>query len=82
MMLTSTVQCIPIIIVIICIFDYNIRSKIRNMKIEIWSDIICPFCYIGLTKLEMALQESENQVPAEISWKSYQLNPDFPADAP
>lgn len=52
------------------------------MKIEIWSDIICPFCYIGLTKLEMALQESENQVPAEISWKSYQLNPDFPADAP
>ncbi|MDR6734678.1 DsbA family oxidoreductase [Sphingobacterium sp. 2149] len=52
------------------------------MKIEIWSDIICPFCYIGLTKLEMALQESANKPAAEIIWKSYQLNPDYPEDAP
>lgn len=52
------------------------------MKIEIWSDIICPFCYIGLTKLEMALHESANKPAAEIIWKSYQLNPDYPEDAP
>ncbi|GAA4176904.1 MULTISPECIES: DsbA family oxidoreductase [Sphingobacterium] len=52
------------------------------MKIEIWSDIICPFCYIGLTKLESALQEVEQDVQAEITWKSYQLNPEFPEDAP
>jgi len=52
------------------------------MKIEIWSDIICPFCYIGLTKLESALQEVEQEVQAEITWKSYQLNPEFPEDAP
>ena len=51
------------------------------MKIEIWSDIICPFCYIGLTKLEMALQEYTNTSQTEITWKSYQLNPDFPVDA-
>jgi predicted DsbA family dithiol-disulfide isomerase len=75
-------QCKQIIIVIICIFDYNIRSKKRNMKIEIWSDIICPFCYIGLTKLELALQESTSKPSAEIIWKSYQLNPDYPQDAP
>lgn len=52
------------------------------MKIEIWSDIICPFCYIGLTKLESALQEVVQEVQAEITWKSYQLNPEFPEDAP
>jgi len=52
------------------------------MKIEIWSDIICPFCYIGLTKLEQALQESPSNPQAEIKWKSYQLNPDYPEDAP
>ncbi|MDF2478752.1 MAG: hypothetical protein K0S24_4235 [Sphingobacterium sp.] len=52
------------------------------MKIEIWSDIICPFCYIGLTKLESALQEGVQEVQAEITWKSYQLNPEFPEDAP
>ncbi|HAT91732.1 MAG TPA: disulfide bond formation protein DsbA, partial [Sphingobacterium sp.] len=48
------------------------------MKIEIWSDIICPFCYIGLTKLELALQESTSKPSAKIIWKSYQLNPDYP----
>ncbi|MDR2270850.1 MAG: DsbA family oxidoreductase [Sphingobacterium sp.] len=53
------------------------------MKIEIWSDIICPFCYIGLTKLELALQEfRDEETQTEITWKSYQLNPDFPEDAP
>lgn len=52
------------------------------MKIEIWSDIICPFCYIGLTKLESALQKGVQEVQAEITWKSYQLNPEFPEDAP
>ncbi len=52
------------------------------MKIEIWSDIICPFCYIGLTKLELALQESTSKPSAKIIWKSYQLNPDYPEDAP
>lgn len=81
MMLTLTQQCNPIIIVIICIFDYNIRSKLRIMKIEIWSDIICPFCYIGLTKLELALQEAAPEVQTEMIWKSYQLNPEFPEDA-
>lgn len=45
-----------------------------GMKIEIWSDIVCPFCYIGKRHLEAAL----TQFPAEdfeIEWKSFQLNP-------
>ncbi|CAM3484010.1 DsbA family oxidoreductase [Sphingobacterium prati] len=50
------------------------------MKIEIWSDIICPFCYIGLTKLELALHETADEAQVKITWKSYQLNPDFPED--
>jgi predicted DsbA family dithiol-disulfide isomerase len=44
------------------------------MKIEIWSDIMCPFCYIGKRQLETALAEFPND-EFEIVWKSFQLDP-------
>jgi predicted DsbA family dithiol-disulfide isomerase len=45
------------------------------MKIEIWSDIMCPFCYIGKRRLENALERFPHRGEAEITWKSFQLNP-------
>lgn len=47
------------------------------MKIEIWSDIMCPFCYIGKRKFEAALNRFENKGQVEIEWKSFQLNPEM-----
>ena len=44
------------------------------MKIEIWSDIMCPFCYIGKRQLETALKEFPDN-DFEIEWKSFQLDP-------
>ena len=44
------------------------------MKIEIWSDIMCPFCYIGKRHLETALSQFPDQ-DFEIEWKSFQLDP-------
>jgi len=44
------------------------------MKIEIWSDIMCPFCYIGKRQLETALAVFPNN-DIEIEWKSFQLDP-------
>ncbi|GAA0877046.1 DsbA family oxidoreductase [Algoriphagus jejuensis] len=46
------------------------------MKIEIWSDVVCPFCYIGKRKIEKALDKFPNKDQVEIEWKSFQLNPD------
>ncbi len=46
------------------------------MKVEIWSDVMCPFCYIGKRKFEKALSEFEGKEAVEIEWKSFQLNPD------
>jgi predicted DsbA family dithiol-disulfide isomerase len=46
-----------------------------NMVIEIWSDISCPFCYIGKRKLEKALKEFEHNDEVKIEFKSYLLNP-------
>ena len=47
------------------------------MKIEIWSDIVCPFCYIGKRRLEEALKDAPNPENIEIIWRSYQLDPDL-----
>lgn len=44
------------------------------MKIEIWSDIMCPFCYIGKRQLETALEAFPGN-DFEIEWKSFQLDP-------
>ena len=48
------------------------------MKIEIWSDIVCPFCYIGKRHLEQALKNTGRHV--EIEWKSFQLDPTVTAE--
>ena len=51
------------------------------MKVEIWSDVICPFCYIGKRKFEKALAQFDHQNEVEIVWKSFQLNPDMKTEA-
>ncbi len=45
------------------------------MKIEIWSDIFCPFCYIGKRRFENALNKFENKEEVEVQFKSFELNP-------
>ncbi|MCL6260547.1 DsbA family oxidoreductase [Aquiflexum sp. TKW24L] len=50
------------------------------MKIEIWSDIMCPFCYIGKRRLESALEDFEFADQVQIEWKSFLLNPDMVTD--
>jgi predicted DsbA family dithiol-disulfide isomerase len=47
------------------------------MKVEIWSDVMCPFCYIGKRRFEQALQQFANQDEIEVEWKSFQLNPNM-----
>ncbi len=48
------------------------------MKIEIWSDIMCPFCYIGKKHLETALKRFNDAAAIDVEWKSYQLDPYIP----
>ena len=50
------------------------------MKVEIWSDVMCPFCYIGKRRFEEALAQFNSADEVEIVWKSYQLNPDLKTD--
>src|SRR3546814_9265879 len=49
------------------------------MQIEIVSDVICPWCFIGKRRLEKALAQRPD-IPFEIGWRPFQLNPDMPRD--
>lgn len=49
------------------------------MKIEIWSDVVCPFCYIGKRHLEQALTQLPD-LDVDITWKSFELDPNAPAE--
>nr|WP_322623368.1 DsbA family oxidoreductase [uncultured Flavobacterium sp.] len=50
------------------------------MKVEIWSDIMCPFCYIGKRRFEESLAQFGNSQNIEIEWKSFLLSPDMKTD--
>jgi protein disulfide-isomerase len=53
-----------------------------KMKVEVWSDIMCPFCYIGKRNYESALSKFENRDNIEIEWRSFQLDPTIPKNSP
>ncbi len=48
------------------------------MKVEIWSDVACPWCYIGKRHFEAALDQFSHRDNVTITWRSYQLDPDAP----
>jgi predicted DsbA family dithiol-disulfide isomerase len=48
------------------------------MRVEIWSDVVCPWCYIGKRRFETALASFPQKDDIEVVWKSFQLNPAQP----
>lgn len=52
----------------------------KKLKIEIVSDIMCPWCIIGYKNLAAALDQLEGEIEAEISWKPFELNPNMPVE--
>jgi len=59
-----------------------VTLKSLKMKVEIWSDIMCPFCYIGKRNYESALSQFEGRNDIETEWRSYQLDPTIPENSP
>ena len=51
------------------------------MKIEIWSDVVCPMCYIGKRKFETALAQFQFKNFVQIEWKSFELAPNLKPDS-
>src|SRR3954463_15073820 len=49
----------------------------NKLKVQIWSDIMCPFCYIGKRRIEEALSRFEHKENIAIEWKSFELDAHF-----
>lgn len=60
---------------VITVNDTKVEDK---MKVEIWSDVMCPFCYIGKRNFETALSQFADREHIEVVWKSYQLDNSIP----
>jgi predicted DsbA family dithiol-disulfide isomerase len=52
----------------------------ERLTIEVASDVICPWCYIGKRRLEKALELVKDEVEAEVRWLPFQLNPEMPKE--
>jgi predicted DsbA family dithiol-disulfide isomerase len=52
----------------------------EKLVVEIWSDVMCPFCYIGKRQFERALAKFEHKEEVEVIWRSFELNPSVKTD--
>jgi predicted DsbA family dithiol-disulfide isomerase len=48
------------------------------MTVEIWSDVVCPWCYVGKRRFERALEQFPHRDQVELTWRSFQLDPTAP----
>lgn len=52
----------------------------KTLSIDIWSDVMCPWCLVGWGNLRQALDRLEGEIAAEIRWHAFELNPDMPPE--
>jgi predicted DsbA family dithiol-disulfide isomerase len=48
------------------------------MQVEIWSDVVCPWCYVGKRRFESALAGFDHAEDVEVVWRSFELDPNAP----
>jgi predicted DsbA family dithiol-disulfide isomerase len=49
------------------------------MQVEIWSDVVCPWCYLGKRHFERALDDFAHRDAVEVTYRSFELDPSAPA---
>ncbi|MDM9621620.1 DsbA family oxidoreductase [Rhizobium sp. S96] len=52
----------------------------ERITIDVVSDVVCPWCYLGKARLELAIAEVQDEVGVDINWRPYRLNPDYPLE--
>lgn len=52
----------------------------ERIVIDVVSDVVCPWCYLGKARLELAIAEVQDEVGVDINWRPYRLNPDYPTE--
>ncbi|MFC6802086.1 DsbA family protein [Deinococcus caeni] len=57
-------------------------SSPDKIRVDIWSDIACPWCYVGKRRLESALAQFQHRDQVEVVWHSFELDPTTPRTPP
>ncbi|ASW06602.1 MULTISPECIES: DsbA family oxidoreductase [unclassified Rhizobium] len=52
----------------------------ERITIDIVSDVVCPWCYLGKARLELAIAEVQDEIGVDLNWRPYRLNPDYPPE--
>jgi predicted DsbA family dithiol-disulfide isomerase len=52
----------------------------ERVTIDIVSDVVCPWCYLGKARLELAIAEVQDEIGVDVNWHPYRLNPDIPPE--
>ncbi|MCM2474748.1 DsbA family protein [Rhizobium sp. CG5] len=52
----------------------------KHITIDLVSDVVCPWCYLGKARLDLAVAEIQDEIGVDINWRPYQLNPDYPPE--
>ncbi len=52
----------------------------ERIVIDVVSDVVCPWCYLGKARLELAIAEVQDEVGVDVNWRPYRLNPDYPPE--
>jgi predicted DsbA family dithiol-disulfide isomerase len=52
----------------------------ERVTIDIVSDVVCPWCYLGKARLELAIAEVQDEIGVDVNWRPYRLNPDHPPE--
>lgn len=55
-------------------------SEARTLRIDIWSDVMCPWCLVGWGNLQKGLELLDGEIEADIRWHAFELNPDMPRE--
>jgi len=76
--------CLILLLGLILFYPAHAQDKASvkqdTIKVDIWSDVICPYCYMGKRRFENALKAFEHKDNVVIVWHSYQLNPEAPKE--
>ncbi|SMC67750.1 DsbA family oxidoreductase [Rhizobium sp. RU36D] len=52
----------------------------QRITIDVVSDVVCPWCYLGKARLELAIAQIQDEIGVDVNWRPYQLNPDYPPE--
>lgn len=52
----------------------------ERIVIDVVSDMVCPWCYLGKARLDLAIAEVQDEISVDVNWRPYRLNPDYPPE--